>query len=116
MWSEVKHVCSDERIARFLDRVCVHLVWPPYRARVRRELTDHILTRAAYLQRERGFSAEEAVAQAILQLGGADEIGHDLRRAQHPLRRLGCVLATCLLWTSIAWCALYLLLYFLSAF
>ena len=34
----------------YLHRVCRHLLWPPYRARVRQELTDHILSRAEELR------------------------------------------------------------------
>lgn len=102
---------SDERIARYLDRVCVHLCWPPYRARVRRELADHILTRAEYLQNERGYEWDEAVAQAVCLLGDPDALGRSLRQAHCPLRHIGCLFATCLLWAGIAACAVYLLLH-----
>ena len=46
----------NKLIVPYLHRVCRHLLWPPYRARVRRELTDHILSRAEEL-RCRGVSA-----------------------------------------------------------
>ena len=32
----------NKLIVPYLHRVCRHLLWPPYRARVRRELTDHV--------------------------------------------------------------------------
>ena len=108
----MKHVSSDERIAAYLDQVCRYISWPPYAARVRRELIDHILTRSEYLQHERGFTDEEAVAQAIRLLGNPDEIGHALPRAYRPYRRLLCLLITCLLWAGIASCIIMILLYF----
>ena len=55
---------EDERLAAFLDAVCEPLFWPPYRRRVRRELTDHILSRAALLERSAGCSHAEAVGAA----------------------------------------------------
>ncbi len=36
----------NKLIVPYLHRVCRHLLWQPYRARVQRELTDHILSRA----------------------------------------------------------------------
>lgn len=104
----------NAHIAQFLDRVCTHLCWPLYRARVRRELTDHILSRTEYLQNERGFSEDEAVVQAIHMLGDPDALGHSLRQAGHPLRQTGCLLSAWLVWACIACCAVYLLLHLLS--
>lgn len=104
---------SDERIARYLGQVCRHLHWPPYRARVRRELTDHILTRAEYLVQERGYAPDEAVEQALAALGEPNELGRSLRQARFPLSYLFCLLLTCVVWAGIAACTVYLLLYLL---
>lgn len=60
---------ENERLAAFLDAVCEPLFWPPYRRRVRRELTDHILSRAALLERSAGCSHAEAVGRAVLAMG-----------------------------------------------
>ena len=88
---------DDERLAAFLDAVCEPLFWPPYRRRVRRELTDHILSRATLLERSAGCSHAEAVGLAVLAMG-----------EPHP-RGLLLTLLTCLVWTAIAACLLYLL-------
>ncbi len=101
---------SNERITRYLDRLCCHIRWPLYRIRIRRELTDHILSRAEYLHKERGFDTEEAVAQAILQLGDPDELGHSLCRLRRSSSHLLCLMISILLWSGIAFCILYLLL------
>lgn len=100
----------NDRICVFLDHVCAHLFWPPYRARVRRELTDHILTRIEYLQNDRGYSEEEAVEFALRHLGDPDALGIALRKARFPLRYLLCLIATALIWMAIAASAAYLLL------
>jgi len=102
-------VTPNERIAFCLDRVCSHLPWPVYRARVRRELTDHILSRAACLQQEHGFSESEAIAEAVLLLGDPDKIGCALRQAHRPLRHLAGAMVFCLLWGGILFCAVWLL-------
>lgn len=103
---------SDERITQYLNQVCRHLFWPPYRARVRRELTDHILSRIEYLENERGDSHNEAVTTALLSLGEPDALGEMLRRARFPVSYLFCLLLTFLIWAAIASCLVYLLLYF----
>lgn len=105
---------SDERIEQFLHRVCCHLRWPPYRARVRRELTDHILSRASYLMDERGFSEEEAVVQAVCLMGDPDALGHALQCDGRPLRRTIFLLLTCILWAGIVICLLCLLYWLLA--
>ena len=99
----------SDPIETFLNRVCVHIRWRPYRRRIRRELADHILTRAEYLMDERGFSESEAVAQAICMMGDPDEIGAALRRAGRPLRRLFCLFLTCVIWAGIICCLVLLL-------
>lgn len=101
---------SDERIARYLDQACCHLHWPPYRARVRHELTDHILCRVEYLTGERGMTTDEALTTALHALGDPDELGRNLRQARFPLSYLFCLLMTCVVWAGIAACLVYLLL------
>lgn len=101
---------SDERIAHFLDQVCIHLYWPPYRARVRRELTDHILSRAEELHDSRGMDWDEAVSRALQSLGEPNELGRSLRHARFPLLYVMCVLLTGLIWAAIAGCLAYLLM------
>ena len=82
----MRRVSPNERISLFLDRVCAHLLWPPYRARVRRELTDHLLTRVEYLQNDRGFNEAEAVELAVRMLGDPDALGRmGARIALQPL-------------------------------
>ncbi|MBS6884260.1 MAG: hypothetical protein KH195_13560 [Clostridiaceae bacterium] len=88
----------NERISLFLDRVCAHLLWPPYRARVRRELTDHLLTRVEYLQNDRGFNEAEAVELAVRMLGDPDALGRSLRHARFPPRYLCCLIVRCGVW------------------
>ncbi len=101
---------ANDRICHFLDRVCAHIFWPPYRSRVRRELTDHILSRMEYLENDRGYSEEEAVEFALTHLGDPDALGIHLRKARFPLRYLLCLVATALVWMAIAACTAYLLL------
>ena len=100
---------GTDRIAPYLDRVCRYLLWPPYRARVRRELTDHILSRAAMLREERGLEEEQAVREALGLLGDPDALGRALRHARFPLGRLLFGAATAVIWLAIAGCLLYLL-------
>lgn len=104
---------SDERIARYLNRVCRHLFWPPYRTRIRRELTDHILSRVEYLEQDRGDTHEQAVSAALLSMGDPDELGEQLRYARFPLSYLFCLFLTFLILAAIAGCLTYLLSYFL---
>ena len=106
----MRRVSPNERISLFLDRVCAHLLGPPYRARVRRELTDHLLTRMEYLQNDRGFNEAEAVELAVRMLGDPDALGRSLRHARFPPRYLCCLIATGLVWAAIAACVVYLLL------
>lgn len=101
---------ANERICDYLDQVCAHIFWPPYRARVRRELTDHILSRIEYLQNDRSYSEEEAVAFALSHMGDPDTLGIHLCKARFPLHYLLCLLATVLIWMAITGCAAYLLL------
>lgn len=103
---------SDERITRYLHQVCRHLFWPPYRARVRRELTDHILSRVEYLESERGDTHDEAVSAALTGLGDPDDLGESLRYARFPISYLFCLLLTFLVWAAIAGCLVYLILFF----
>ena len=57
----------NKLIVPYLHRVCRHLLWPPYRARVRRELTDHILSRAEELRCRSSLTQEQAVRQVLRQ-------------------------------------------------
>ena len=100
---------ENESIRRYLDRVCAHLHWPPYRARVRRELTDHILSRADELQSERGLPEADAVREALRLLGDPDALGRTLHHARLPLGRLLFGIATAIIWLAIAVCLIYLL-------
>lgn len=103
-------MCSADRIDAFLDRVCSHIRWRPYCGRVRRELTDHILTCAFYLRAEQHFSEEQAVAQAIRLLGNPDELGSALNHAHRPLRRLFVLFGFCVLWAGIVYFGILILL------
>lgn len=100
---------EDERIEVFLAAVCQPLFWPPYRRRVRRELTDHILSRAELLERSSGCSRAEAVERAICAMGDPHALGCSLRRSRFPLRGLLLTLLTSLVWAAIIACLLYLL-------
>ena len=101
----------DERTIRYIRQVCRHLFWPPYRIRVRRELTDHIFSRAEYLYSSRGFSWEQAVIRSLQMLGDPDELGKSLRRARFSLPALICLALTGLIWAAITACSVYLLLH-----
>lgn len=105
---------SNDRINGFLDQVCRHLYWPPYRSRVRRELTDHILSHAEYLHHSRGCGWEEAVDQALRLLGEPNELGRSLRHARFPLLYVLCILFTGLVWAAIAACLAYLLMFLIQ--
>lgn len=102
---------EDERLAAFLDEVCGPLFWPPYRHRVRRELADHILSRAELLERSTGCPRGQAIERAISAMGDAHSLGLLLRRTRFPLRGLFLTLMTSLIWAAIAACILYLLLH-----
>ena len=71
----------NKLIVPYLHRVCRHLLWPPYRARVRRELTDHILSRAEELRCRGSLTQEQAVRQVLRALGDPDVLGKALRQA-----------------------------------
>ena len=75
----------NKLIVPYLHRVCRHLLWPPYRARVRRELTDHILSRAEELRCRGSLTQEQAVRQVLRALGDPDVLGKALRQARLPL-------------------------------
>ena len=81
----------NKLIVPYLHRVCRHLLWPPYRARVRRELTDHILSRAEELRCRGSLTQEQAVRQV---------------RVVYNV-----IFAT--VWIAILLCALYLTIYLL---
>ena len=93
---------EDERLAAFLDEVCGPLFWPPYRRRVRRELADHILSRAELLERSTGCPRGQAIERAISAMGDAHSLGLLLRRTRFPLRGLFLTLMTSLIWAAIA--------------
>lgn len=72
----------NKLIVPYLHRVCRHLLWPPYRARIRRELTDHILSRAEELRCRGSLTQEQAVRQVLRALGDPDVLGKALRQAR----------------------------------
>ena len=102
---------TNRAIQNRLDEVCGPLFWPPYRRRVRRELADHILSRAELLERSTGCPRGQAIERAISAMGDAHSLGLLLRRTRFPLRGLFLTLMTSLIWAAIAACILYLLLH-----
>lgn len=102
---------EDERLASFLDEVCGPLFWPPYRRRVRRELSDHILSRAELLERSTGWPARAGHRTCHQRHGRRAFARLLLRRTRFPLRGLFLTLMTSLIWAAIAACILYLLLH-----
>jgi len=94
----------------FIRRVNSHIPWPLYRVQVRKELYDHIYSHAEYLQKERGFSEEDAVTQAMLCLGDPDETGREINRAHCSPQRMCRIFVTFLIWIGIISCALWLAL------
>ncbi len=103
----------NKLIAPYLHRVCRHLVWPPYRARVRQELTDHILSRAEELRCRSSLTQEQAVRQVLRSLGDPDELGKALRHARLPLARVAYNVISAVLWIAILACAVYLAIHLL---
>ncbi len=100
----------------YLRRVCRHLLWPPYRARVRRELTDHIFSRARMLSRQNGLTQTQAVRQTLRALGDPDELGKALRHARLPTLRVVYNAASVLLWIAIIACAVFLAVHLLFSY
>ena len=103
----------NKLIAPYLHRVCRHLVWPPYRARVRQELTDHILSRAEELRCRSSLTQEQAVRQVLRSLGDPDELGKALRQARLPLARVAYNVISAVVWVAILACAVYLAIHLL---
>ena len=103
----------NKLISPYLHRVCRHLVWPPYRARVRRELTDHILSRAEELRCRSSLTQEQAVRHALRSLGDPDALGKALRQARLPLARVAYNVISAILWIAILACAVYLVIHLL---
>lgn len=95
----------------YLRRVCRHLRWPPYRARVRRELTDHIRSRAAELCCRSRLDETQAVRRVLRSLGDPDALGRALRQARLPLPRVAYNLLSAALWIAIAACVVFLVLH-----
>lgn len=104
----------DEKLAPFLERVCRHIYWKKYQARVRAELTDHIITHAEYLMNFRGYTENEAITQAIYSMGNPDELGKALCKAYHPVSQFFCAFALVALCAGIAFLIVYMLLYIFS--
>ncbi len=98
----------NKLIVPYLHRVCRHLLWPPYRARVRRELTDHILSRAEELRCRGSLTQEQAVRQVLRALGDPDVLGKALRQARVVYNVISATV-----WIAILLCALYLTIYLL---
>ena len=103
----------NKLIAPYLRRVCRHLLWLPYRVRVRRELTDHILSRAAALCCRSGLTEEQAVHRVLRSLGDPDELGKALRRARLPVPRVVYTILSTALWIAIIACAAFLAVHLL---
>lgn len=103
----------NKLIAPYLRRVCRHLLWLPYRARVRRELTDHILSRAAALRCRSELTEEQAVHRVLRSLGDPDELGKALRHARLPVPRVACSILSAVLWIAIFACAVFLAVHLL---
>ena len=103
----------NKLIVPYLHRVCRHLLWPPYRARVRRELNDHILSRAEELRCRGSLTQEQAVRQVLRALSDPDILGKALRQARLPLARVVYNVISATVWIAILLCALYLTIYLL---
>ena len=103
----------NKLIVPYLHRVCRHLLWPPYRTRVRRELTDHILSRAEELRCRGSLTQEQAVRQVLRALGDPDILGKALRQVRLPLARVVYNVISATVWIAILLCALYLTIYLL---
>lgn len=101
----------NKLIALYLHRVCRHLLWPPYRARVRRELTDHIFSRIEELRCHSSLTEEQAVRRVLHLLGDPDELGCALRHARLPMPRVVYNILSAALWIAILACALFLILH-----
>ncbi len=103
----------NKLIAPYLHRVCRHLLWPPYRTRVRRELTDHILSRTEELRCRSSLTQEQAIRQVLRSLGDPDELGKALRQARLPLARVAYNAISAIVWIAILACAVYLAIHLL---
>ncbi|MFR4413977.1 MAG: hypothetical protein ACLT4C_01085 [Butyricicoccus sp.] len=90
----------NKLIVPYLHRVCRHLLWPPYRARVWRELTDHILSRAEELRCRGSLTQEQAVRQ-VLRAPVTDVLGKALRQARLPLARVVYNVISATVWIAI---------------
>ena len=105
---------SDDRINCFLDQVCLHLYWPPYRHGSAASWPTIFLSRAEYLHQDRGMDWDKAVDLALQSLGEPNELGRSLRHARFPLLYVLCVLFTGLVWAAIAACLAYLLMFLIQ--
>ena len=69
----------------FIAAVTRQVKFFPDRARIGRELMDHLDDSAADLQEFEGLSASEAYAQAVENMGDPKEIGRELNRAHNTV-------------------------------
>lgn len=75
---------KDPIVRRFLDDVCRHVRAKELHPEIREELGGHIADRAEWLQVE-GYTEEEALREAVNQMGSSEAIGKSLQQAHRPL-------------------------------
>ena len=75
---------EDEKTVReFLDRVCRHVRSREIHPDIREEFCGHIADRAASLQLE-GYAEDDAITEAVKQMGSPEAIGKSLHQAHKP--------------------------------
>ncbi len=79
----VNLLLDDEKVRRFLSNVCAQVRAKDLHSEIRAELTGHIEDLVERAE-AKGMSREEAIAQAISQMGNPAEIGRDLHKAHRP--------------------------------
>src|SRR5689334_16945382 len=86
-----------DKLERYLDQVCRGIGGPrPLRQHVRQELREHLLDAAAD-HRAAGLSEEEALARALDDFGGPEQVRSELE-ATHGHRLLPVVIDKALEW------------------
>lgn len=79
----MKQTSTHPLIADYLDQVCRHVRATEMHRRIRDELESHLLDLMDE-QMDEGLEEEEAVRQAILQMGDAAAVGKQLHRIYKP--------------------------------
>lgn len=100
---------APEALTRVIERVCSYILWPPYRVRIRRELTDHLLARAAQIAAAQGIPFERALTLAITRLGDPDALGQALRHSGCGGKRFACTMFILIVCAALGGCAYYFL-------